>query len=145
MPSKLYNKFTKKKYESEEDMIQQRKHRDLIKQKIRYYKNTYGYDLDHNDLELYNKFIQNINIIKKVYKFHNFIINYKKPDNNMININDAEIYYSNKSNIDLGLQYIDFLKELKHEEEKQIVEKKHNRKKKDKSPEFVEKNTILEF
>jgi len=144
MPGKLYNKFTKSKYESKEDMLLQRKNRDLIKQKIRYYKNTYGYDLDYNDLELYNKFVENLNIIKKVYKFHNFIINFKEPDNNMININDAKIYYSNKNNIDLGLEYIDFLKKLKKEEH-EIIKNKNLKKKKDKSPEFVEKNTILEF
>ena len=144
MPSKLYNKFTKTKYKSEEDMINQRKHRDNIKQKIRYYKKKYGYILDYHDLELYNEFVENLNIIKKVYKFHNFILRFKEPSDKMIIKTDAEVYYTNKSNIDLGLQYIDFLKKLKHEEEEQIVKKKDNRKK-DKKPEFEDKHTIITF
>ena len=38
----------------------------------------------------------------------------------------------------------DFLKKLKHEEEKEIVKKKDNRKK-DKITNFIEKNTIITF
>ena len=144
MPSKLYNKFTKSKYESEEDMIKQRKHRDNIKQKIRYYKKKYGYILDYDDLELYNEFVENLNIIKKVYKFHNFILTFKEPNDKMIMKTDAEVYYTNKTNIDLGLEYIDFLKKLKHEEENKIVKKKDNRKK-DKTTQFQDKHTILIF
>jgi hypothetical protein len=144
MPSKLYNKFTKTKYESEEDMIKQRKNRDNIKQKIRYYKKQYGYILDFNDLELYNEFVKNLNVIKKVHKFHNFILTFEEPKDNMIMKSEAEIYFTNRSNIDLGLQYIDFLKKLKHEEEKEIVKKKDNRKK-DKTTNFIEKQTIITF
>ena len=144
MPSKLYNKFTKSKYESEEDMIKQRKHRDNIKQKIRYYKKKCGYILDYDDLELYNEFVENLNIIKKVYKFHNFILTFKEPNDKMIMKTDAEVYYTNKTNIDLGLEYIDFLKKLKHEEENKIVKKKDNRKK-DKTTQFQDKHTILIF
>ena len=144
MPSKLYNKFTKTKYESEEDMIKQRKNRDNIKQKIRYYKKQYGYILDFNDLDLYNEFVENLNVIKKVHKFHNFILRFKEPKDKMIIKTDAEVYYTNKSNIDLGLEYIDFLKKLKHEEEKEVEKKKDNGKK-DKTTQFQEKHTILTF
>jgi hypothetical protein len=144
MPSKLYNKFTKTKYESEEEMIKQRKHRDNIKQKIRYYKKQYGYELDFNDLDLYNEFVENLNIIKKVHKFHNFIMNYKEPKDKMINKTDAEIYYTNKTYIDLGLEYIDFLKKLKHEEHEDNKVKKNNRKKKQ-ITEFIDKQTIITF
>ena len=144
MPSKLYNKFTKTKYESEEDMIKQRKNRDNIKQKIRYYKKQYGYELDFNDLDLYNEFVENLNIIKKVHKFHNFIMNYKEPKDKMINKTDAEIYYTNKTYIDLGLEYIDFLKKLKHEEHEDNKVKKNNRKKKQ-ITEFIDKQTIITF
>ena len=145
MPSKLYNKFTKTKYESEEDMIKQRKNRDNIKQKIRYYEKKFGYVLNYDDLELYNEFVKNLNIIKKVYKFHEFIMNYKEPTDKMIVKSDAETYYTNKSNIDLGLEYIDFLKKLKHKETTENKVNNSNRKKKDKSTNFIEKQTIITF
>jgi len=144
MPSKLYNKFTKSKYESHEEMIRDRKHRDNIKQKIRYYKNTYGYVLDYNDIELYHQFVENLNVIKKVHRFHSFIIRYKEPKDKMIIKSDAEIYYTNKSNIDLGLDYIDFLKKLKKDDSEELTEKKDNRKK-NKTTEFIDKQTIITF
>ncbi len=144
MPSKLYNKFTKSKYESHEEMIRDRKHRDNIKQKIRYYKNTYGYVLDYNDIELYHQFVENLNVIKKVHRFHNFILRYKEPKDKMIIKSDAEIYYTNKSNIDLGLDYIDFLKKLKKDDSEELTEKKDNRKK-NKTTEFIDKQTIITF
>jgi len=144
MPSKLYNKFTKSKYESHEEMIRDRKHRDNIKQKIRYYKNTYGYVLDYNDIELYHQFVENLNVIKKVHRFHNFILRYKEPKDKMIIKSDAEIYYTNKSNIDLGLDYIDFLKKLKKDDSEELTEKKDNRKK-NKVTEFIDKQTIITF
>ena len=144
MPSKLYNKFTKSKYESEEQMIRDRKNRDNIKQKIRYYKKQYGYDLDYNVLELYHQFVENLNIIKKVHKFHSFILRYKEPKDKMIIKTDAEVYYTNKSNIDLGLEYIDFLKKLKKNESEELTEKKDNRKK-NTVTEFIEKQTIITF
>ena len=144
MPSKLYNKFTKSKYESEEQMIRDRKNRDNIKQKIRYYKKQYGYDLDYNDLELYHQFVENLNVIKKVHKFHSFILRYKETKDKMIIKTDAEVYYTNKSNIDLGLEYIDFLKKLKKNESEELTEKKDNRKK-NTVTEFIEKQTIITF
>tara|TARA_R110000803_G_scaffold25363_1_gene60596 strand:- start:3151 stop:3585 length:435 start_codon:yes stop_codon:yes gene_type:complete len=144
MPSKLYNKFTKSKYESHEEMIRDRKNRDNIKQKIRYYKNTYGYVLDYDDLELYHQFVLNLNVIKKVHRFHNFILRYKEPKDKMIIKTDAEVYYTNKSNIDLGLDYIDFLKKLKKDDSEELTEKKDNRKK-NKTTEFLDKQTIITF
>lgn len=145
MPSKLYNKFTKTKYESEEEMIKLRKHRDNIKQKIRYYEKKFGYVLDYDDIELYNQFVENLNIIKKVYKFHEFIMNYKETKDKMIVKTDAELYYTNKSNIDIGLEYIDFLKKLKHKETTENKVNNINRKKKDKTTNFIEKQTIITF
>ena len=145
MPSKLYNKFTKTQYESEEEMIRGRKYRDNIKQKIRYYKKKFGYILDYDDIDLYNQFVQNLNVIKKVHKFHNFIIQYKEPKDKLIIKTDAEIYYTNKSNIDLGLEYIEFLKKLTHEESEQNIQNNINRKKKDKTTNFLEKQTIITF
>ena len=144
MPSKLYNKFTKSKYESHEEMIRDRKNRDNIKQKIRYYKNTYGYVLDYDDLELYHQFVLNLNVIKKVHRFHNFILRYKEPKDKMIIKTDAEVYYTNKSNIDLGLDYIDFLKKLKKDDSEELTEKTDKRKK-NKTTEFIEKQTIIIF
>ena len=144
MPSKLYNKFMKCKYESEEQMIKDRKHRDNIKQKIRYYKKQYGYDLDYDDLDLYNQFVENLNIIKKVHRFHNFILRYKEPKDKLIIKTDAEIYYTNKTNIDLGLEYIDFLKKLKKEDSEELTEKSDKRKK-NTVTEFIDKQTIITF
>ena len=145
MPSKLYNKFTKTQYESEEAMIRERKYRDNIKQKIRYYKKQFGYILDYDDINLYNQFVQNLNIIKKVHKFHSFILQYKEPKDKLIIKTDAEIYYTNKSNIDLGLEYIEFLQKLTHEESEQNIQNNINRKKKDKTTNFLEKQTIITF
>ena len=145
MPSKLYNKFTKTQYESEEAMIRERKYRDNIKQKIRYYKKQFGYVLDYDDLELYHQFVLNLNVIKKVHRFHNFILRYKEPKDKMIIKTDAEVYYTNKSNIDLGLEYIEFLQKLTHEESEQNIQNNINRKKKDKTTNFLEKQTIITF
>ena len=62
----------------------------------------------------------------------------------MIIKTDAEVYYTNKSNIDLGLEYIDFLKKLKKNESEELTEKKDNRKK-NTVTEFIEKQTIITF
>tara|TARA_R110002020_G_scaffold80434_8_gene200701 strand:+ start:508 stop:897 length:390 start_codon:yes stop_codon:yes gene_type:complete len=73
MPPALYNCSTGKKYESKEEQIKERKKRDNISQKIRYWKKSYGYDLTKNDYEDFNK---HVNIIKKIHKIHDFVVNY---------------------------------------------------------------------
>ena len=62
----------------------------------------------------------------------------------MIIKTDAEVYYTNKSNIDLGLDYIDFLKKLKKDDSEELTEKTDKRKK-NKTTEFIEKQTIIIF
>ena len=84
-----------------------KQYEDNISNKLRYYKNRYGYIINKND---YNEFKKNINVIKKIYKFHDFICNvnqYKIP------YQYVEIYAKNYSILQKGFSIKPYLLKLK--------------------------------
>ena len=104
-----------KKYESVDEMNNERKKRDNEAQKIRYWRKRYGFDLTHEDYELFN---QNINIIKKIYPIYDLIINF---DKNKVNGDNLDEYAKNWDKIKLGLEIKDYLLTLKKINNKHIL------------------------
>ena len=127
MPPKLYNKYTGGKYESYDEMIKMRKQRDNHKNKIRYYREKYNYDLVLEDYEEFNKYV---NLIKNIYDIHHFFINYNDDDE--IKKDDLNMYINKHKFIKDALHIQDYVKTLK----------KINQESDD---EFKDKKYILEF
>ncbi len=109
MPSKLYNCRTETYFENEEEQKLERKKRDNLGQKIRYWKKKYGYDLKKSDYEEFNK---HVHIIKKIYNLHDFIINYNDKKKTILK-EDLDYYVKNYNAIKLGLTIKDYLITLK--------------------------------
>jgi len=106
MPPALYNCKTGTLYSSKDEMFEQRKQRDNMGQKIRYWRNRYGYDLSKNDYEDFNK---NIGIIKNIHKIHDFMCKFNKSN---IAETDLDIYVKNYKNINKALPIQNYLKTL---------------------------------
>jgi hypothetical protein len=96
-----------KEYENKEEMDIERKKRDNISQKIRYWRKRYGFDLTKEDYEMFN---ENINIIKKIYPIYDLIINF---DKNKLNPDLLNEYATNWTKLNLGLTIKDYLITLK--------------------------------
>ena len=77
MPPALYNYRTGGYYNSREEMVNNRKSVDNIKQKIRYWKRKYGYDLTLKD---YDEFKNHSSNIKHIYDIHDWFVDYKIGD-----------------------------------------------------------------
>jgi len=127
MPPRLFNKYTGKKYENEEEMIKMRKKRDNHKNKIRYYRSKYNYDLNLDDYEEFNK---NLHLIKNIHDIHNFFINYNPDDE--IKKDDLNMYIIKHKFIKDALPIQDYVKTLKKIDEKP-------------DDEFPDKKYVLEF
>ena len=84
-----------------------RKHKDNISNQIRYYKRKYGYEIEVKD---YKEFKKHLNIIKKVFSFHNFIcdVNQFKIPYHLV-----ELYAKNYNIINLGFTIKSYLQKLK--------------------------------
>ena len=112
MPPALYNCKTGEKYASQDEMCEQRRMRDNIGQKIRYWRNRYGYDLSKDDYEEFNK---HIDTIRYVYQIHDFVCGFNKGS---IGGNDLEIYVKNHKSINRALPIQNYLRTLKKIETK---------------------------
>jgi len=77
MPPYLYNSKTKGFYANEEEKLAARRFKDNMKQKLRYWRSKYGYDVNINDYETFNNHSSNI---KHVFDIHNWFINYSARD-----------------------------------------------------------------
>ena len=55
MPSKLYDCKTDTYFNSKEEQLEERRRRDNIAQKIRYWSKTYNYDLNKSDYDDFKK------------------------------------------------------------------------------------------
>ncbi len=108
MPSKLYDCRTETYFNSKEEQLKERKRRDNVSQKIRYWRKTYGYDLKKSDYEEFNK---HVNIIKKVYKLHDFIVMYNEKRKS-ISKDIMDTYGKNYNKINQGLEIQAYLKTL---------------------------------
>ena len=84
-----------------------RKIKDNINNQIRYYKNKYGYIISIKD---YNEFKSKIQIIKKVFLYHDFIIS---TNQFLIPYEKVEFYARNYKILKLGFSIKPFLSKLK--------------------------------
>jgi len=109
MPSKLYDCRTETYFNSKEEQLAERKRRDNVSQKIRYWRKTYNYDLKKSDYDEFNKYV---NIIKKVYKLHDFIIMYNEKKKS-ISKDIMDTYGKHYEAINKGLEIQAYLKTLK--------------------------------
>lgn len=87
-----------------------RRENDNKKQKIRYWRNKYNYDLSMDD---YDRFNQISNIIRYIYKYHDFIIKYDPVSNQEYSKEDLEIYVKNHKYFKKAIPYLDYIKSLK--------------------------------
>lgn len=126
MPPQLYNKTTRGKYINKEDMLTNRKRKDNEKNKVRYWRTKYGYDLKYDDYEDFNK---NAYLIKHIYDIHDFFINWN-PESE-IKKEDLGIYIIKHNHIKNAYpiqQYVKSLKKIDSKEntiekpEKYIIE-----------------------
>lgn len=108
MPPRLYNKHTKDFYESEEEMLRLRKIRDNQKNKIRYYRQKYKYDLTLEDYEEFNK---NVPLIKNIYDIHNYFINFDPK--NEVKHEHLDIYINKHKYIFKALPIQNYVRTLK--------------------------------
>ena len=108
MPPALYNYKTGGFYANKEEMVNNRKRKDNMKQKIRYWRNKYGYDLNLKDYEEFDKHSSNI---KHIYDIHNWFIDYKVGDSIPEDIHG--IFFNRQSYILRALLSQDYIKTLK--------------------------------
>ena len=120
MPSRLYNRFTGGKYRDDYEMMQSRKIRDNIAQKISYWRRVYGYDLTTDDYEEFNKHCK---VIKKVRHIHDFICSL---DKNKIQPHQTETYAKHHKEINEALKIQGYIKTLRKIGEKTPVRNASN-------------------
>jgi hypothetical protein len=108
MPPSLYNCKTGGFYANKEEMISKRKQKDNMKQKIRYWRNKYKYDVNEKDYDEFNKHSSNI---KHIYDIHDWFINYKVGDS--IDEDIHGIFFTRQSYILRALLSQDYIKTLK--------------------------------
>lgn len=119
MPSVLFNKNTGGKYLNKTDMLTNRKKKDNEKNKIRYWRKKYGYDLNYSDYEDFNK---NAHLIKHIYDIHDFFINWTPQ--NEIKKEDLGIYIIKHNHMKNAYHIQDYVKTLKKIDNKEtIIEK----------------------
>ena len=108
MPPQLYNCKTGGFYANKEEMINIRKSKDNMKQKIRYWRNKYGYDVNEKD---YDEFSIHSSNIKHIWDIHNWFIDYKIGD--PIDEEIHGIFFTRQSYILRALLSQDYIRSLK--------------------------------
>ncbi len=115
MPPSLYCVKTGEKYNSKEEMLKLRRVSDNKKQKIRYWRKNYNYDLTLNDYESFNEVA---NIMRYIYKYHDFLIKYNPNEKQEFNKEDLDIYVKNHKFFKRAIPHLDYIKTLKKIESK---------------------------
>ena len=115
MPPQLYCVKTGEKYESKEEMLTLRRISDNKKQKIRYWRKNYNYDLCIDD---YDNFNEVSNIIRYIYKHHDFLIKFNPTEKQNFDTNDLEIYVKFHKFFKKAIPHLDYIKTLKKIEPK---------------------------
>jgi len=128
MPPILYNKYTGGRYLNKDEMLINRKKKDNQKNKVRYWRKKYGYNLEYSDYEEFNK---NIYLIKHIYDIHDFFINWDPNDE--IKKQDLSMYIKKHNFIKDAYPIQDYVKTLK----KTNIEKN--------SSEIVPDKYVIEF
>ena len=115
MPPSLYYVKTGEKYNSKEEMLKLRRVSDNKKQKIRYWRKNYNYDLTLNDYESFNEVA---NIMRYIYKYHDFLIKYNPNEKQVFEKDDLDIYVKNHKFFKRAIPHLDYIKTLKKIESK---------------------------
>jgi len=110
MPPALYCVKTGEQYESKEQMLTMRRENDNKKQKIRYWKKKYNYDLK---LEDYDKFKEITNVIRYVYKYHDFLMKYDPNKTQQLDKEELEIYVKNHKFFKKTIPHLEYIRTLK--------------------------------
>jgi len=110
MPPALFCVKTGEQYESKEKMLSLRRENDNKKQKVRYWRKQYGYDLSLDD---YDKFKEITHIIRYVYKYHDFLLKYDPEIPEKMNKDDLEIYVKNHKFFKKTVPHLKYIKSLK--------------------------------
>lgn len=108
MPPALYNCRTGGYYANKEEMNKSRKKKDNMKQKLRYWRNKYGYDLNLKDYDEFDKHSSNI---KHIHDIHDWFIGYSVGDPIPETIHG--IFFARQSYILRALLSQDYIKTLK--------------------------------
>lgn len=108
MPPSLYNKHTGGQYSSKEEMRANRKAKDNVAHKIRYYRKQYGYDLSLDD---YEEFVKHVPIIRNIHKIHDFVCAFDKDNPNMTR-SDLNTYARKHKHIDEAMSIQSYLRTL---------------------------------
>jgi len=108
MPPQLYNCKTGGFYANKEEMISKRKSKDNMKQKLRYWRSKYGYDVNEKD---YDEFSRHSSNIKHIYDIHDWFISYSVGD--PIDEEIHGIFFTRQSYILRALLSQDYIKSLK--------------------------------
>ena len=108
MPPALYNLSTGGFYSNKEEMVKSRKSKDNMKQKLKYWRNKYGYDVTKKDYEEFDKHSSNI---KHIYDIHNWFVNYTVGD--PIDESIHGIFFARQSYILRALLSQEYIKTLK--------------------------------
>lgn len=119
MPPALFCVKTGEKYESKDQMLSLRRENDNKKQKIRYWRKQYGYDLTIED---YDKFKEITPVIRYVYKHHDFLMKYDPEMTQKLNKEELELYVKKHKFFKKAIPHLDYIKSLKrlNHVEKQI-------------------------
>lgn len=115
MPPSLYCVKTGEKYNSKEEMLKLRRVSDNKKQKIRYWRKNYNYDLTLNDYESFNEVA---NIMRYIYKYHDFLIKYNPNEKQEFDKENLDIYVKNHKFFKRAIPHLDYIKTLKKIESK---------------------------
>ena len=115
MPPSLYCVKTGEKYNSKEEMLKLRRISDNKKQKIRYWRKNYNYDLKIDDYDEFNKIA---NVIRYVYKYHDFLVKYNPNEKQVFEKDDLDIYVKNHKFFKRAIPHLDYIKTLKKIESK---------------------------
>jgi|TARA_R110002012_G_scaffold302154_1_gene502910 hypothetical protein len=108
MPPALYNLSTGGFYSNKEEMVKSRKSKDNMKQKLKYWRNKYGYDVTKKDYEEFDKHSSNI---KHIYDIHDWFVNYTVGD--PIDEDIHGIFFARQSYILRALLSQEYIKTLK--------------------------------
>ncbi len=116
MPPSLYCARTGTKYESKEEMLRMRRLVDNKKQKIRYWRNKYSYDITLDDYEKFNKIS---GIIRYIHKEHEFLINFNPDELRFMTKRDLDTYIKHHKFFVKAIPHLDYIKTLKKIEKKE--------------------------
>tara|TARA_Y100000114_G_C11726958_1_gene311483 strand:- start:570 stop:950 length:381 start_codon:yes stop_codon:yes gene_type:complete len=116
MPPPLYCARTGTKYESKEEMLRMRRLVDNKKQKIRYWRNKYNYDITLDDYDKFNKIS---GIIRYIHDQHDFLMKFNPDDLRYMTKRDLDLYVKHHKFFVKAIPHLDYIKTLKKIEKKE--------------------------